>query len=76
MLTYNGYGARLVADHGLRIGIEPATRLAPEGLRWQLALTVVRRWTDPLDVDLTPVTVAERVRQLADELASHLASTS
>ena len=42
MSTYNGYGARLVADHGLRIGIEPATRLATEGLRWQLALAVVR----------------------------------
>jgi DNA helicase-2/ATP-dependent DNA helicase PcrA len=73
VLTYNGYGARLVADHGLRIGIEPAARLAPEGLRWQLALTVVRRWSEPLDVDLTPATVAERVRQLADEMSSHLA---
>jgi DNA helicase-2/ATP-dependent DNA helicase PcrA len=72
--TYNGYGARLVSDYGLRIGIEPATRLAPEGLRWQLALAVVRRWEQPLDVDLTPASVAERVRQLADELASHLAT--
>src|SRR3954462_14316221 len=33
--TYNGYGARLVADHGLWIGIEPGVRLATEGLRWQ-----------------------------------------
>ncbi len=73
VLTYNGYGARLVADHGLRIGIEPAARLAPEGLRWQLALAVVRRWAEPLDVDWTPATVAERVRQLADEMSSHLA---
>ncbi len=73
VLTYNGYGARLVADHGLRIGIEPGARLAPEGLRWQLALSVVRRWSEPLDVDWTPVTVAERVRQLADEMSSHLA---
>ncbi len=72
ILTYNGYGARLVADHGLRIGVEPATRLAPEGLRWQLALAVVRRWAGPLDLELTPASVAERVRQLADELASHL----
>ncbi len=74
ILTYNGYGARLVADHGLRIGVEPATRLAPEGLRWQLALAVVRRWAGPLDLELTPASVAERVRQLADELASHLAT--
>jgi DNA helicase II / ATP-dependent DNA helicase PcrA len=74
ILTYNGYGARLVADHGLRIGVEPAARLAPEGLRWQLALSVVRRWAGPLDLELTPASVAERVRQLADELASHLAT--
>ena len=74
VLTYNGYGARLVADHGLRIGVEPAARLAPEGLRWQLALTVVRRWSGALDLELTPASVAERVRQLADELASHLVS--
>ncbi len=73
VLTYNGYGARLVADHGLRIGLEPAARLAPEGLRWQLALNVVRRWSEPLDVEWTPATVAERVRQLADEMSSHLA---
>ncbi len=74
ILTYNGYGARLVADHGLRIGVEPATRLASEALRWQLALTVVRRWSEPLDVELTPASVAERVRQLADELSHHLAT--
>ena len=74
ILTYNGYGARLVADHGLRIGVEPAARLAPEGLRWQLALSVVRRWAGPLDLELTPASVAERVRQLADELSSHLAT--
>jgi DNA helicase-2/ATP-dependent DNA helicase PcrA len=76
VLTYNGYGARLVADHGLRIGIEPTARLAPEGLRWQLALAVVRRWADPLELDWTPATVAERVRQLADEMSSHLAGAA
>lgn len=70
--TYNGFGARLVADHGLRIGIEPGVRLATEGLRWQLALRVVRTWAGELDVELTPSTVADRVRQLCDELANHL----
>ena len=34
---------------------------------------MVRRWSEPLDVDWTPATVAERVRQLADEMSSHLA---
>jgi DNA helicase II / ATP-dependent DNA helicase PcrA len=74
VLTYNGYGARLLADHGLRIGVEPQARLAPEGLRWQLAMSVVRRWAGPLEVDLLPASVAERIRQLADEMSSHLTS--
>ncbi|HSP38443.1 MAG TPA: ATP-dependent DNA helicase, partial [Frankiaceae bacterium] len=74
--TYNGYGARLVADHGLRIGIEPGVRLATEGLRWQLALRVVRTWAGALDVDVQPATVADRLRQLCDELANHLVSAS
>jgi DNA helicase-2/ATP-dependent DNA helicase PcrA len=76
VLTYNGYGARLLADHGLRIGVEPQARLAPEGLRWQLAMSVVRRWDGPLEVDLLPASVAERIRQLADEMSSHLTSAA
>ncbi len=72
--TYNGYGARLVADHGLWIGIEPGVRLATEGLRWQLALRVVRTWAGRLDVDVQPASVAERLRRICDELADHLAT--
>jgi len=70
--TYNGYGARLVAEQGLRLGIEPGSRLATEGMRWQLALRVVRQWSGQLDVDVQPTTVAERLRTLAGELADHL----
>ncbi len=70
--TYNGYGARLVAEQGLRLGIEPGSRLATEGMRWQLALRVVRQWSDELDVDVQPATVAERLRTLSGELADQL----
>ncbi len=72
--TYNGFGARIVGDHGLRIGIEPGVRLATEGLRWQLALRVVRTWTGRLDVEVQPATVADQLRQICDELANHLAT--
>src|SRR3954447_6986302 len=72
--TYNGYGARLVADHGLWIGIEPGVRLATEGLRWQLALRVVRTWAGRLDVDSQPASVADYLRRICNELADHLAS--
>ncbi len=70
--TYNGYGARLVAEQGLRLGIEPGSRLATEGMRWQLALRVVRQWSGELEVDVQPATVAERLRTLSGELADHL----
>lgn len=70
--TYNGYGARLVAEQGLRLGIEPGSRLATEGMRWQLALRVVRQWSGRLDIDVRPAEVAERLRILAGELAEHL----
>ena len=35
--TYHSYAARVVTEHGLRAGYEPATRLLTEASRWQLA---------------------------------------
>ena len=49
--TYHSYAGRLVAEHGLRLGIEPERPAArPRRPRWQLAAEVVdrvrrRRWT-------------------------------
>ena len=34
--TYHSYAARVVTEHGLRAGYEPATRLLTEAARWQL----------------------------------------
>ncbi len=71
--TYHAYAASLVADHALRLGIEPATRLLGEAGRWQLAHDVVERWGGDLDTDLAASTVTGAVLDLADGLAEHLA---
>ncbi len=47
--TYNAYAASLVADHGLRLGLEPGARLLGEAATWQLAQEVVERWDGPED---------------------------
>jgi hypothetical protein len=40
--TYHSYAARVVREHGVRAGYEPATRLLTEAACWQLADSVVR----------------------------------
>ncbi|HMO11015.1 MAG TPA: ATP-dependent helicase, partial [Actinotalea sp.] len=70
--TYHAYAGALVADHALRLGIEPASRLLGEAGRWQLAHEVVEHWAEDLDTDLTPGWITAQVLKLADGLAEHL----
>ena len=70
--TYHAYAGRLLAEHGLRLPVEPTARLLGETASWQVAHRVVSTWSDPLDIDLTPATVVARVRGLAGQLAEHL----
>ncbi|PRW64797.1 ATP-dependent helicase [Actinopolyspora mortivallis] len=72
VLTYHAYAGRLVAEHGLRVPVEPGARLLPETASWQLAHRVVSGWTADLDTDKVPATVTEHVLSLAGELAEHL----
>lgn len=48
--TYNAFAARILRDHGIRIGREPGARLLTDGARQQLAFRVVCATTLPLDV--------------------------
>ncbi len=73
VLTYAAYCGRLVVDHGLRLGLEPATRLLSPAAVWQIADRVVRRYGGPLDDDIgTPGSIVGYVLQLAGELSDHL----
>src|SRR5690348_1944138 len=71
--TYHSYAARVVREHGVRAGYEPATRLLTEAACWQLADSVVRTYGgDMTDVSSAPSTVVDAVLHLAGDLAEHL----
>jgi DNA helicase-2/ATP-dependent DNA helicase PcrA len=71
--TYHSYAAAVLADHGLRLGVEPGAQLLGEAAAWQLAADVVQAWDPDLAVaDRTPATVTEALLGLAGECAEHL----
>lgn len=70
--TYHSYAGQLLAEHGLRLPVEPSARLLGQTGVWQLAHRVVSTWDDPLDLDVVPDTVTERLLGLAGQLAEHL----
>jgi DNA helicase-2/ATP-dependent DNA helicase PcrA len=71
--TYHSYAARVVTEHGLRAGFEPATRLLTEATCWQLADAVVRQYDGDMSaVDSAPSTVTDAVLHLAADLSEHL----
>jgi DNA helicase II / ATP-dependent DNA helicase PcrA len=70
--TYHGYAASLVAEHGLRIGVEPGAGVLGPAMCWGQAAGVVSAWTgDMSDVPLTLLTTVEDVLALASELGEH-----
>jgi DNA helicase II / ATP-dependent DNA helicase PcrA len=73
VLTYHAYAGRLVAEHALRLGVEPSVRLLTEAMTWQLAQKVVRTYDlDVPELDNAESTVVGWVLDLAGELAEHL----
>jgi len=70
--TYHGYAAGIVAEHGLRIGVEPGAGVLGPAMCWGQAATAVAAHTgDMSDVSLGLVTTTEDVLQLASELGEH-----
>ncbi len=75
VLTYHAYAARLLAEHGLRIGHEPDTKLIADASRYQLAARAIRQHREPV-AHLT-TWVASSVSGLLGldaELCEHLVS--
>ena len=70
--TYHGYAAAIVAEHGLRIGVEPGSGVLGPAMCWGQAATAVAGHTgDMSDVALGLVSTTEDVLQLAAELGEH-----
>jgi DNA helicase II / ATP-dependent DNA helicase PcrA len=71
--TYHSYAAAVLADHGLRLGIEPSSRVLGEAGSWQLVNDIVQHWDgDMQGVDSSPNSVVAAVLELASECAEHL----
>lgn len=73
--TYDSFAASLVDEYGAWDGVEPGARLITRARSHQLALQVVAELARPPKVAerLTPVSIAEAIVALSDEMGAHLA---
>ncbi|MFF9338423.1 ATP-dependent helicase [Streptomyces sp. NPDC014773] len=71
--TYHAFAGQLLTDHGLRIGLEPTSRLLADATRFQLAARVLREAPGPYPA-LTKSfpALVENLLALDAELAEHL----
>ncbi len=70
--TYHAFAGRLIAEHGLRLGVEPGSRLITGAGSIQLAHRVVTRTDRDLSrLEWTPQTVVANLRALDSQLAEH-----
>ncbi|SEQ68878.1 ATP-dependent DNA helicase [Microlunatus flavus] len=74
VMTYDAFAARLVSEHGLRLGFEADPTMVSGATRFRLAARVVAAAAGPFEFlsRLRPATVTERVLKLDADLTSHL----
>lgn len=74
IMTYDAFAARLVSEHGLRIGVEAEPTMVTGATRFRLASRVVNSAAGPFEFlsRLRPQSIVERVLQLDGGLQSHL----
>lgn len=74
IMTYDAFAARMVAEHGLRLGYETDPTMITGATRYRLASRVVREAAGPFEhiSRLKPFTVTERVLRLDADLQQHL----
>jgi DNA helicase-2/ATP-dependent DNA helicase PcrA len=74
IMTYDAFAARLVAEHGLRLGFEADPTMISGASRFRLASRVVKAAAGPFEFisRLRPATVTERVLRLDADLQQHL----
>ncbi|MDO5534455.1 MAG: ATP-dependent DNA helicase [Propionibacteriaceae bacterium] len=74
IMTYDAFAARLVADHGLRIGVEGDARMLTGAARFRIASRVVSAAPGPFHqlARLRPESVTDKVLSLDGDLSSHL----
>lgn len=69
--TYNAYAASLVADHGLRVGVDPDSTILTDAALWQLATSIVDSWTDTVEIDAAISSVTAAIPRMAAQMRDH-----
>lgn len=73
--TYNAWSGGIVAEHGLRIGIEPGARVLSAVEAWQGVTDLVTAWPHDLPDGMDSVeSVVQGVLTLAGQMGDHLVS--
>lgn len=73
ILTYDAFAGRLVAEHGLLLGLEGNARMITGAARFRLASRVVANATHLQYLSrVRPATVTQRLLELSAQLRSHL----
>ena len=73
VVTYNAYAAALLAEHGLRIGHEPDTRVMADASRYQVAARAIERHTGAVNLlSEHPKTAIDYLLGLDAEMNEHL----
>ncbi|MEV6117840.1 ATP-dependent DNA helicase [Streptomyces sp. NPDC052109] len=71
--TYHAFAGRLLTDHGLRLGLEPTSRLLADATRYQLAARVLREAPGPYPaLTRSFADLVSDLLALDSELAEHL----
>ncbi len=71
--TYHSYAGNLIAEHGLRLGVEPSARLLADATRYQLAARAIRSAPGPYpSLTKSTVDLVVDVLALSGELDEHL----
>ncbi|MFV0451721.1 MAG: UvrD-helicase domain-containing protein [Propioniciclava sp.] len=74
VLTYDAFAARLVSEHGIRIGVDADARLITGAARFRLASRAVASAAGPFQqlARLRPDSIVDKVMALDGELSAHL----
>ncbi|MGW2486963.1 UvrD-helicase domain-containing protein [Streptomyces sp. NPDC001606] len=73
--TYHAFAGRLLTDHGLRLGLEPTSRLLADATRYQLAARVLREAPGPYPaLTRSFADLVSDLLALDAELSEHLVS--
>ena len=70
-LTYNSFAERIVAEHGMRIDIDPDFTMLTEAGAVDLMTQIVEGWPTDLDEDLSPSAAVGHCLHLAGEVGEH-----